>query len=121
VRTVLVVDDDRDIRESLAGILVLEGFPVACVANGHQALQWLLSNHAQPCVVLLDLMMPVMDGEAFLASRETNRALPDFPVIVMTAGCTPPQAMRQYDIEASIPKPIDLDRLLTTLAKIAAT
>ena len=63
--SVLLVDDDVAIREALAEVLVDEGFAVHQAVNGREALDWLHhdgSNGSRPCVVLLDLMMPVMDG-----------------------------------------------------------
>ena len=66
---ILVVDDDQDIRDSLREVLEDEGYQVACVANGREALDYLKTASPRPCVILLDLMMPVMDGWQFLAER----------------------------------------------------
>lgn len=60
--SVLIVDDDADIRETLSDFLQDEGYDVAAVGDGAQALAFLRSGVALPCLILLDLMMPVMDG-----------------------------------------------------------
>lgn len=83
-RRVLVVDDDQGIRESLMDLLELEGFETACATNGQEALEALRSG-PEPCVVFLDLMMPVMDGWQVLASRQSDPRLRKIPVVVITA------------------------------------
>ena len=62
---ILVVDDDPDIRDSLREVLEDEGYDVSCVGNGREALDHLKAASPRPCVILLDLMMPVMDGWQF--------------------------------------------------------
>ncbi len=80
----ILVDDDPDIRESLAGVLEDEGYRVVCLENGKEALDYLESNDA-PCLILLDLMMPEMDGFEF-AERVRQRVEWRFiPIVVMTA------------------------------------
>src|SRR4051794_25561713 len=81
---VLIVDDDSDLREALADIFQYEGYPVAACANGAAAIDYLEGGEL-PAVIVLDLMMPVMDGWTF-RSRELSR--PEWaaiPVIVLSA------------------------------------
>jgi len=107
--SVLVVDDDRDIRDALAQILVEEGFEVAEAANGAQALDAI--GRKVPDLVLLDLMMPVMNGWEVLQTLRQSSELAALPVVVLSAieaqGCV------DY-----IQKPVSLDRLLTLLDMI---
>lgn len=81
---ILLVDDDPDIREALAMVLEIAGHTVVAASNGAQALE-LLRRTPLPRVILLDLMMPVMDGLTFLREARANPAWRDIPVVVMTA------------------------------------
>src|SRR5689334_24744520 len=69
---VLIVEDDEDLREMMAQLLTLEGFQTATVANGREALEYLHEASA-PDVILLDLMMPVMDGWEFRRQQQADR------------------------------------------------
>jgi CheY-like chemotaxis protein len=81
---ILVVEDDRDLREILCDALELEGYAVVCVEHGAAALRH-LETGARPCVILLDLMMPVMDGWTFRREMLSHESLARIPVVVMTA------------------------------------
>jgi CheY-like chemotaxis protein len=81
---VLVVEDDRDLRESLADALRLEGYEVVCAEHGEAALRHLATG-ARPFVILLDLMMPVMDGWTLRQELLKDSKLATIPVVVMTA------------------------------------
>jgi CheY-like chemotaxis protein len=109
-RHVLIVDDDLDIRETLAELLTDEGFEVATAANGREALDAM--RESLPVVVLLDLMMPVMSGFQFLAERAGDPRLTAVPVIVITAGrlAAPPPGS-----QGMVSKPLDLQLLFSTL------
>src|SRR6185295_7135859 len=82
---ILVVDDDQSIRAGLTTLLREEGYEVSCSANGQEALD-LLRAGTRPCMILLDLSMPVMDGFAFLDQHDADPQLGPIPVIVITAG-----------------------------------
>ena len=97
-RAVLLVDDDLAIREALTEALVEEGFPVYAAQNGLEALDWLQDNRGRPCVVLLDLMMPVMDGRTFLGIRRSDPALSRIPVIVVSADANCADLTRTHDV-----------------------
>jgi CheY-like chemotaxis protein len=106
-RVVLVVDDDDEIRQALRDLLTDEGYPVYCAGNGLVALA-LLKEIPRPCVILLDLMMPVMDGRAFLGALREDSARAAIPVTVITAandtaGLAGVRVLR---------KPIDVEKLL---------
>jgi CheY-like chemotaxis protein len=109
--TAMIVDDDRDIRESLQEILADEGYPVVTAANGREALA-LLARLPRPCVVLLDLMMPVMDGWEFLREVQARAVLRGVPVIVVTASHVPE---KPAGAAAMLKKPIRLEQVLQAL------
>ena len=80
---VLVVDDEDDVRESMARFLRLEGFVVAA-ASGVEDAYWQIREGFRPCVVLLDLHMPGLDGWAFLDRMGVERCLTDVPVVIVS-------------------------------------
>jgi CheY-like chemotaxis protein len=81
---ILVVDDDRDIRDSVMEMLEEHGFRTAGAANGLEALA-MLRGGPRPALILLDLMMPVMDGRGFREEQLKNPAWADIPVVVVSA------------------------------------
>ena len=89
---VLVIDDDPDIRAELAVALAERGWQVVCAEDGSQALDYLRSGAVLPSVILLDLMMPVMDGHQFREHQTGDPALAGIPVVVVTAGRDLPAA-----------------------------
>jgi CheY-like chemotaxis protein len=106
---VLVIEDDEGLREMMAQLLTLEGFQTATVANGQEALAYLHAS-SKPEVILLDLMMPVMDGWEFRRHQQADPALAGVPVIVLSAL----DQARAADVAATafLKKPLDFDRLL---------
>jgi DNA-binding response OmpR family regulator len=80
----LVVDDDRDLSESLTDFLVLHGHIVHCVANGRAAIEWFNGCETYPGLIFLDLVMPVLDGWGFLLERSRNPRISLIPVVVMS-------------------------------------
>jgi CheY-like chemotaxis protein len=86
---VLVVEDDAPIREALCAVLRDDGYAVAEAGDGQEALEF-LRTHPTPRVILLDLMMPVMDGWTFLREQAADPALAGIPVVVITAGAGGP-------------------------------
>src|SRR5215213_7431302 len=101
--TILVVDDDHAIRDSLTELLEDEGYVVARAENGQEALEFLRSNGA-PCLILLDLMMPVMDGYEFMDRTQGDPQLADIPVVVITAASE--QRSRSMRARQVLPKPV---------------
>lgn len=112
--SILLVDDDPNIRDALVENLTDEGYCVHAVGNGQEALDWLEGQVDPPGVVLLDLMMPVMDGHAFLAAREASPLLAGVPVVVISASCDW-DGIDRNRVRACLPKPIALDRLLSAI------
>ena len=106
---VLVVEDDEGLREMMAQMLTLEGFQAATVANGQEALAY-LHGSSRPEVILLDLMMPIMDGWEFRRHQQADPVLSNVPVIVLSALDQARSA--NVDAAAFLKKPLDFDRLL---------
>lgn len=111
-RRVLVVDDDQAIRETMALVLSEEGFPVATACHGRAALDWLRAHIDEPSLVLLDLMMPVMDGRSFLLAKAADPLLAPVPVVVVSAGRDLDCLLQAPGVRACLPKPITIERLL---------
>jgi len=114
---VLIVEDDADLREMMAQLLSLEGFQAAAVANGREALEYLNGSH-KPQVILLDLMMPVMDGWEFRRKQQANPALASVPVIVLSA--LDQARAGNLDATAFLKKPLDFDHLLALVREQCA-
>jgi CheY-like chemotaxis protein len=112
METVLVVDDDAAVRVALAEFFSIEGYRVLVAENGREALD-LLEGGLRPCAVLLDLMMPVMDGWDFRAEQIRRPDLKDVPVVVITAAGFSRDSIRiQFGNLPFLAKPPDPDELL---------
>jgi CheY-like chemotaxis protein len=109
--SVLVVEDDRDIREAVSAMLEAEGYTVLSAENGEQALTVLAKG--QPCVVLLDLMMPVMDGWDFMRAVKEDGRFEDMPVVV----CSAYSERMAKGVRRVLKKPLDVDKLLAAVAE----
>jgi CheY-like chemotaxis protein len=114
---ILIVEDDPDVRGALCEALE-EEIDVVCVEHGEAALRY-LGSHPVPCVILLDLMMPVMDGWTFRAAVLRDPKLAKIPVIVMTAA----GAERAATVEATyvVPKPLDLGKVVNIVERYCHT
>jgi CheY-like chemotaxis protein len=113
-KSVLIVDDDLDIREVLSETLAERGFDVATAANGLEALGKLRELGVRPSVILLDLMMPIMDGYAFLEQRRLDPMLAAIPLAIVTAGHGV-EPERLGDGLQIVKKPFDVPRLVGIL------
>jgi CheY-like chemotaxis protein len=109
----MIVEDDPDTREMLERFLELEGFTVCSAANGQLALD-VLHATSKPCVILLDLMMPVMNGWEFRAAQSCDPKLSHIPVVVVTAAGARAD-MPAIEADGWLSKPVDFDRLLATI------
>jgi chemosensory pili system protein ChpA (sensor histidine kinase/response regulator) len=113
----MIVDDDDDIRELGTIILQSHGYRVAAARDGLEALQKLQRQRVG--LILLDLMMPRMDGEQFLkALRASDRA--DIPVVLMSGHHEASEIARKLEAAALLPKPVDIDVLLKTVHQLIA-
>jgi len=111
---ILLVDDERDLRESVADLLEFEGYRVAQACDGAQALQ-ILQTLPAASLVLLDLVMPVMDGWQFLESLKQRDRVPP-PVCVLSAHYDIAARMG-YPVHEVVTKPVDAQRLLRVVSR----
>ena len=113
---VLVVEDDADILRAVVQVLEDEGIAVQAAENGRTALAALRAPGAsRPCLILLDLMMPVMDGWAFRAEQLRDPALSDIPVIVLTADGNAAEKATLLNGAGALRKPVELLTLLEAI------
>lgn len=115
---VLVVEDDRDVGEALSDLLRELGYGILLARDGVEAMGALHAG-LRPAVILLDLMMPGMDGYEFRAVQRADPALADIPVIVLTAVRGAERAAASLDPVALVAKPADVEQLLAVLARVA--
>ena len=114
-RLVLVVDDDPDILQTLALCLSTEGYRVQMAANGKEALEALAAE--RPAVILLDLMMPVMDGWQFVAEMD-KRGQRAAPLLILSADRAVQGHAAKLRADAFLAKPFDLDELLVKVSQL---
>jgi len=108
---VMVVEDDEEIRETMADILEFHGYVPLLARNGHEALSQ-LAEGARPALILLDLMMPVMDGRAFRTEQLKDARIAAIPVIVVSAFRDLSEAVRELGPAGVLHKPVELSELL---------
>jgi CheY-like chemotaxis protein len=113
-RLVLIVDDDEDIRAALCAVLEEVGYDPRAVANGREALD-LLRAGPLPSLILLDLMMPVMDGWQFRAVQRADPALSRIPVVAITASGFSSEIVAQLGVQRCLAKPLQIETLIETL------
>lgn len=119
-RCVLVVDDDEDLRRTVTMVLAEEGYRVLEAANGAEALSR-LHDGPLPDVILLDLMMPVMNGEQFRRAQRADPLLAEVPVVVMTAaGSRAVESIAALGPMRVLHKPVGLEPLLETVDEVAS-
>jgi CheY-like chemotaxis protein len=117
-RSVLIVDDDPSIREVMIEILTGEGYTVSEACNGREALMRLREAGYHPSLILLDLMMPVMDGFQFRGEQLRDADLAGIPVVVLSADGQTYQKAAALNVNAALRKPVELDQLLQVVAEI---
>jgi CheY-like chemotaxis protein len=115
--TILIVEDDADIRESVRDLLEEEGYAVVVANNGQQALDLLHKAAPLPSLLLVDLLMPVMDGVEFLQRIQLDQRLVPIPVLVFSASSTvqPPAGTPM------LRKPLAMDELLEAIRQHCAS
>jgi len=116
---VLVIDDDRDIRDSLIEMLEEHGYRAAGAANGRDALAVLETSENPPCLILLDLMMPVMDGREFRDEQLKNPAWAEIPVVVISAYSDAQAQARELHLEC-MRKPLGMRPLIELVQRHCA-
>ena len=117
-KSILVVEDDTDIREAMAVLLTDEGYDVACACGGREALCYLHDGHT-PSLILLDVMMPDMDGYAFCAAQKLDPSLAAIPVVLLSGSGNLAQRARAVGAVAALEKPIRMDLLVKTIERLS--
>src|ERR1051326_7857925 len=114
---VLVVDDDPAIRGLVADALRDEGYTVDLAAHGREALEAMRAR--RPATVVLDLMMPVMDGFSFMEACHNEQLCDNVPIVVISAVHDALQRIDEIPVNACVPKPCSLDNLIRTITRFA--
>lgn len=117
-KRILVVEDDTSIRELLVELLESEGYSVSSAVNGLEGLKH-LQNNLNPDLILIDLMMPVMDGYTFRTEQLKNDTWSLIPTVVMSAEANAKEKMKSFNITAFLSKPVELDTILKTVANFS--
>jgi two-component system, chemotaxis family, chemotaxis protein CheY len=114
---VLVVEDDVDIRDAIIGILETEGYDACGAGHGAHALTKLRSAPVKPCLILLDLMMPVMDGWTFCVEKQNDPSLAAIPVVVVSAVARHDPRNASVRAVGHLSKPLDVDKLVAAVER----
>jgi DNA-binding response OmpR family regulator len=107
---ILIIEDEPDLRETLRDLLEMEGFEVATAANGREGLA-VLEEAGKPCLILLDLMMPVMDGWQFLEALRNRHQPAGAAVVIVSAVADVSDVGERYGCEV-LKKPVKIAQLL---------
>jgi CheY-like chemotaxis protein len=110
---IMVIEDDEATREAITFGLEDTGYGVVAVPDGLEALSFLKTSSSQPAVIVLDLLMPVMDGMTFRRHQMQDPKLAGIPVVVVTAGAVPASGLHGAEV---VRKPVELGRLLSAVA-----
>jgi two-component system, OmpR family, response regulator CpxR len=111
---ILVVDDEAELRWLISELLVDEGYTVAQATNGREALVYLHAANPLPCMIILDLMMPLMNGWDFLQVRQHDLVVAPIPIVVVSGACAS-ISVTALGVQEALDKPIDIERLLATV------
>ena len=116
-RKILIIEDDQDILDNYRAFFELEEYGITCTSNGQEALTYLatLSDADLPDLILLDFMMPIMDGRKFCEERKKVSRLMNIPVVLITASGLETQLSQELDVDASLDKVSgfrDLERII---------
>ena len=114
---VLLVEDDKWTCEATETLLVSAGHRVVCASTGDDALG-ILRREPHPCVIVLDLMMDGMSGQAFRQAQLADRTVRDIPVILVSGMSDLARRAQELEVAAYLPKPIDVERLLTKIPQV---
>jgi CheY-like chemotaxis protein len=114
-KTIMVVDDDDEVREAVSELLENHGYAVIPASNGREALDELQIRHMKPAMILLDVMMPVMDGRSFCAEQQSDPEIRDIPVVVFTAFGAALDKMTEVESMPRLDKPVRAEQLLDSV------
>jgi CheY-like chemotaxis protein len=118
-KNILLVDDSVDILRAMGFLLETNGFEIACAENGREALELLRSGAPLPDLIVLDMMMPVMDGVAFRKEQISEGALAGIPTILATAlSRAAIKEIKDVTFDRILCKPISIDELLKNIQEL---
>ena len=118
-RLILLVEDDFVLRSSLSELLIAEGFLVECAADGREALRR-LSRTPAPDLILLDIMLPHLDGFELRALQKRSPLVANIPALVISAYDLDPQSVDELGLPPPFRKPLDVEKLLSTIRDLTA-
>ena len=113
-KSILIIEDEESIRQTLRDVFELKGFTVYSATNGAEGIRELREMPQKPCVVLLDLMMPVVNGWQFLDVQRNDPKLSDIPIIICSAY---EESAKAVHPEGFVAKPVQLATLLAAVNK----
>lgn len=116
-KNILVIDDEESIRTMMQDILEIEGYSVYTAADGAEGLERLTQISDEPCMVLLDMMMPKHNGWQFLTAQRNDPKLSNIPVVVCSAYTETAKAVHPHGF---VPKPVQLETLLSAVRAFSA-
>ena len=119
-KAILVVEDDYDILEAIVEILSDRDYRAIAASNGREALERLRSAARLPCLILLDIMMPVMDGREFRAAQREDRELRSIPVVVLSAHENGPQLATELGASGFLRKPLQIQELFAMIERLCS-
>jgi CheY-like chemotaxis protein len=119
-RPILIVDDDEDIRDVITIALEVRGYTVKTATDGVEVME-LLSQGLRPALILLDVMMPNMDGPTVLAALRSNPELNEIPVVLLSGDTKIAETARQLHSDGYLVKPIGTEKLTRTVERFAAS
>jgi CheY-like chemotaxis protein len=114
-KTVMIVEDDAEIRDALVDVVEESGYGSVALANGLEALEHLGKVEDLPGVILLDVFMPVMDGWEFRAAQTRDERLSSIPVVALTADARAQETAAAMRVNGYLQKPVGLDELMQTV------
>lgn len=120
-KTVLIVEDDEDIRFLLQTALSMKGYAVVTAANGEQGIEKLATHNERPCIILLDLMMPVMNGWEFLERIRERGDHSAVPVIILSGAGREALEATQAGAQGYLRKPVELNHLFGVVKQHCVT
>lgn len=119
-RLILLVEDDFVLRSALSELLIAEGFRVECAADGREALRR-LDRMPPPDLILLDIMLPYLDGFELRALQKRSPLVANIPVLVISAYDLDPQSVYELGLPPPFRKPLDLPKLLSSIRDMTGT
>jgi CheY-like chemotaxis protein len=117
-KSILLIEDDTDVREVLSLLLSDQGYDVACAEDGQEALTYLHAG-LKPSIILLDLMMPGMNGYEFRDRQRREPAIASIPVIILSASGNVAQRTKGLDVAVALEKPVAFEKLCKAIEQVS--